>query len=159
MSKRILLTEWGVEPRVFGLDEFIKTQTTDADGNRIMPEDGGMSDTEVDSIRKLRPGGKVRIGDADCTEIFVERVSDYQPDYSGFIEPDYRMVDGELKLDGPVTIQISEDTYERLSDIASDYDIGLDEAVVVAVNKTHSTSFLNNCGHTVNHCPPRITNS
>ena len=69
------------------------------------------------------------------------------------------MVDGELKLDGPVTIQISEDTYERLSDIASDYNIGLDEAVVVAVNKTHSTSFLNNCGHTVNHCPPRITNS
>ena len=135
MSKRILLTEWGVEPRVFGLDEFIKTQTTDADGNRIMPEDGGMSDNEVDSIRKLRPGGKVRIGDADCTEIFVERVSDYQPDYSGFIEPDYRMVDGELKLDGPVTIQISEETYEKLSDYASDRNISLDEALVAAVNR------------------------
>jgi hypothetical protein len=77
MSKRILLTEWGVEPRVFGLDEFIKAQTIDTDGNRIMPEDGGMSDNEVDSIRKLRPGGKVRIGDTDFTEIFVERVSDY----------------------------------------------------------------------------------
>ena len=74
--KRILLTEYGVEPRVFGLDEFIKAQTIDADGYGIMPEDGGMSCEEIDSLRNMEVADKVRIGDTDCTEIYVERLCD-----------------------------------------------------------------------------------
>ena len=74
--KRILLTEWGVEPRVYGLDDFIKAQTIDADGYGIMPEDGGMSCEEIDSLRNMQVADKIRIGDTDCTEIDVERLCD-----------------------------------------------------------------------------------
>lgn len=74
--KRILLTEWGVEPRVYGLDDFIKAQTIDADGYGIMPEDGGMSCEEIDSLRNMQVADKIRIGDTDCTEIYVERLCD-----------------------------------------------------------------------------------
>ena len=74
--KRILLTEWGVAPRVYGLDDFIKAQTIDADGYGIMPEDGGMSCEEIDSLRNMEVADKVRIGDTDCTEIYVERLCD-----------------------------------------------------------------------------------
>ena len=76
--KRILLTEWGVEPRVFGLDEFIKAQCFDVQGNHIMPEDGGMSCEEIDSLRNMQVADKVRIGDTDCTEIYVERLDDQE---------------------------------------------------------------------------------
>ena len=76
--KRILLTEYGVEPRVFGLDEFIKAQCFDVQGNHIMPEDGGMSCEEIDSIRNMEVADKVRIGDTDFTEIYVERLSDQE---------------------------------------------------------------------------------
>ena len=76
--KRILLTEWGVEPRVFGLDEFIKAQCFDVQGNHIMPEDGGMSCEEIDSLRNMEVADKVRIGDTDFTEIYVERLSDQE---------------------------------------------------------------------------------
>ena len=74
--KRILLTEWGVEPRVYGLDDFIKAQTIDADGYVIMPEDGGMSCEEIDALRNMQVADKIRIGDTDCTEIYVERLCD-----------------------------------------------------------------------------------
>ena len=76
--KRILLTEYGVEPRVFGLDEFIKAQCFDVQGNHIMPEDGGMSSEEIDSLRNMEVADKVRIGDTDFTEIYVERLSDQE---------------------------------------------------------------------------------
>ena len=76
--KRILLTEWGVEPRVYSLDEFIKAQCFDVQGNHIMPEDGGMSSEEIDSIRNLQVGDKTRIGDTSCTVIYVERLSDQE---------------------------------------------------------------------------------
>ena len=76
--KRILLTEYGVEPRVFGLDEFIKAQCFDVQGNHIMPEDGGMSCEEIDSIRNMEVADKVRIGDTDFTEIYVERLRDQE---------------------------------------------------------------------------------
>ena len=76
--KRILLTEYGVEPRVFGLDEFIKAQCFDVQGNHIMPEDGGMSCEEIDSLRNMEVADKVRIGDTDFTEIYVERLSDQE---------------------------------------------------------------------------------
>ena len=74
--KRILLTEWGVEPRVYGLDDFIKAQCFDVQGNHIMPENGGMSCEEIDSLRNMQVADKVRIGDTDCTEIYVERLRD-----------------------------------------------------------------------------------
>ena len=74
--KRILLTEWGVEPRVYSLDEFIKAQCFDVQGNHIMPENGGMRCEEIDSLRNLQIADKVRIGDPDCTEIYVERLGD-----------------------------------------------------------------------------------
>jgi hypothetical protein len=80
--KRILLTEWGVEPRVFGLDEFIKAQCFDVQGNHIMPEDGGMSCEEIDSLRNMQVADKVRIGDTDCTEIYVERLRDAEEFYN-----------------------------------------------------------------------------
>ena len=76
--KRVLVTEYGVEPRVFGLDEFIKAQCFDVQGNHIMPEDGGMSCEEIDSIRNMEVADKVRIGDTDFTEIYVERLDDQE---------------------------------------------------------------------------------
>ena len=48
-------------------------------------------------------------------------------------QPDYRMIDGELKLDGPVHIQVSEATYEKLSTIAYEQEVGLDEAVELVI--------------------------
>ena len=74
--KRILLTEWGVEPRVYGLDDFINAQCFDVQGNHIMPENGGMSCEEIDSLRNMQVADKIRIGDTDCTEIYVERLCD-----------------------------------------------------------------------------------
>ena len=76
--KRILLTEWGVEPRVYSLDEFIKAQCFDVQGNHIMPEDGGMSCEEIDSLRNMEVADKVRIGDPDCTDIIVMRLDDQE---------------------------------------------------------------------------------
>ena len=48
-------------------------------------------------------------------------------------QPDYRMIDGELKLDGPVTIEVSEATYEKLSDIAYEQNVGLPEATELVI--------------------------
>ena len=130
MTKRIIVSEWGeAKPwvEVFSLDEFIAAQTVDAEGKALGFDDGQMLDSEVEQLNAMQIGEKVRIGDPDCTEIYVERINDPVPDY--------RMIDGELKLDGPVTIQISEDTYEKLSDYASDRNISLDEALVAAVNR------------------------
>ena len=76
--KRILLTEWGVEPRVYSLDEFIKAQCFDVQGNHIMREDGGMSCEEIDSIRNMEFADKVRIGDPDCNDIIVMRLDDQE---------------------------------------------------------------------------------
>jgi hypothetical protein len=67
-----------VEPRVFGLDEFIKAQCYDVQGNHLMPEDGGMSCEEIDSLRNMQVADKIRIGDTDCTEIYVERLDDQE---------------------------------------------------------------------------------
>ena len=133
MSKRILLTEWGVEPRVFGLDEFIAAQTLDAEEKALGFDDGQMLDSEVEQLNAMQIGEKVRIGDPDCTEIFVERIN-------GPV-PEYRMIDGELKLDGPVTVEVSEDTYEKLSDLASDRNSSLGEALVLAVNIMTARTF------------------
>ena len=74
--KRILLTEWGVEPRVFGLDEFIKAQTLDAEEKALGLDDGMMLDSEVEQLNAMKIGERVRIGDTDCTEIYVERLCD-----------------------------------------------------------------------------------
>ena len=133
MSKRILLTEWGVEPRVYGLDEFITAQTIDGFGNPLTPEEGQMLEEEIERLNAMQIGEKVRIGDPDCTEIFVERIN-------GPV-PEYRMIDGELKLDGPVTVEVSEDTYEKLSDLASDRNSSLGEALVLAVNIMTARTF------------------
>jgi hypothetical protein len=48
-------------------------------------------------------------------------------------QPDYRMIDGELKLDGPVTIEVSEATYETLSTIAYEQNVGLPEAAELVI--------------------------
>ena len=48
-------------------------------------------------------------------------------------QPDYRMIDGELKLDGPVTIEVSEATYEKLSTIAYEQNVGLPEATELVI--------------------------
>jgi len=77
MSKRILLTEWGVEPRVYGLDEFITAQTIDGFGNPLTPDEGHMLEAEIEQLNHLRVGETVRIGDSDCTEIYVERLHDH----------------------------------------------------------------------------------
>jgi len=74
--KRILLAEWGVEPRVFGLDEFIAAQTLDAEEKALGFDDGQMLDSEVEQLNAMQIGDKVRIGDPDCTEIYVERLGD-----------------------------------------------------------------------------------
>jgi hypothetical protein len=74
MGKVIRLTEWGVKPRFYLLDEFIKSQCFDLQGNHIMPEDGGLENDEIDSLRSLEVGDKVRLGDPSCTEIYVERL-------------------------------------------------------------------------------------
>jgi len=76
--KRILLTEWGVEPRVFGLDEFIKAQTLDAEEKALGLDDGMMLDSEVEQLNAMKIGERVRIGDTDCTEIYVERLDDQE---------------------------------------------------------------------------------
>ena len=76
MSKRIILTEWEVEPRVMGLDEFIAAQTLDAEGKALGHDDGQMLDSEVEQLNAMQIGEIVRIGDPDCTEIYVERIND-----------------------------------------------------------------------------------
>ena len=44
------------------------------------------------------------------------------------------MIDGVMKLDGPVIMEISEEVYEKLGDLASDRNTSLDDALTVAVN-------------------------
>ena len=125
MSKRIIVSEWEVEPRVYGLDEFIAAQTLDAEGKALGFDDGQMLDSEVEQLNAMQVGQRIRIGDPDCTEIYVERIND--------TVPDYRMIDGVMKLDGPVIMEISEEVYEKLSDIASANNISLDDALAFAV--------------------------
>ena len=79
MSKRIIVSEWGEpEPwlRVFGLDEFITAHTLDAEGKALGHDDGQMRDSEVEQLNAMLGGERVRIGDPDCTEIYVERIND-----------------------------------------------------------------------------------
>ena len=52
--------------REYDLEEFIKAQTTDADGYGIMPEDGGMRGEEVDALRNLEIGQSMTIGDREA---------------------------------------------------------------------------------------------
>jgi len=78
MDKVIRLTEWRVKPRLYLLDDFIKSQCFDLQGNHIMPEDGGLPDEEIDSLRSLEVGDKVRLGDPSCTEIYVERLDNIE---------------------------------------------------------------------------------
>ena len=80
MSKRIIVSEWGeAKPwvEVFSLDEFIAAQTVDAEGKALGFDDGQMLDSEVEQLNAMQIGEKVRIGDPDCTEIYVERINDY----------------------------------------------------------------------------------
>jgi hypothetical protein len=127
MSKRIIVSEWEVEPRVYGLDEFIAAQTLDAEEKALGFDDGQMLDSEVEQLNAMQVGQRIRIGDPDCTEIYVERIND--------TVPEYQLIDGVTKLDGPVIMEISEEVYEKLSDYASDRNISLDEALVAAVNR------------------------
>jgi hypothetical protein len=64
--KRIGLTECMCEQVVFDLDEFIKAQTTDVYGNHIMPEDGGMTDEEIDRLRNLAIDEAMPLGDPEA---------------------------------------------------------------------------------------------
>ena len=43
------------------------------------------------------------------------------------------MIDGVTKLDGPVIMEISEDVYEKLGDIASARNLSLDDALRFSV--------------------------
>ena len=79
MSKRIIVSEWKVEPRVYGLDEFIAAQTLDAEGKALGFDDGQMLDSEVEQLNAMKVGQRIRIGDPDCTEIYVERINDAVP--------------------------------------------------------------------------------
>ena len=74
--KRIIVHEWETEPRVFGLDEFISAQTLNAEEKALGFDDGQMLDSEVEQLNAMQIGEKVRIGDSDCTEIYVERIND-----------------------------------------------------------------------------------
>ena len=75
MAKRILLTEHMGPPRVHDLEEFIKAQTIDAAGSRIMPHDGGMYYLEIDSLRSLKVGESMSLGESEAG-LTVERLSD-----------------------------------------------------------------------------------
>jgi hypothetical protein len=66
MNKRIKVTEYQCSPTTFDLDEFIKAQCVDAKGNHIMPEDGGMSDEEIDRMRSLAIGESMPLGDPEA---------------------------------------------------------------------------------------------
>ena len=141
MSKRIIVSEWGEpEPwlRVFKLDEFIAAQTLDAEGKALGHDDGQKLDSEVEQLNAMLVGERVRIGDPDCTEIYVERINDAVP-YGRQLNqprliPEYQLIDGVMKLDGPVIMEISEEVYEKLGDLASDRNTSLDDALTVAVN-------------------------
>ena len=140
MSKRIIVSEWGEpEPwlRVFKLDEFIAAQTLDAEGKALGFDDGQMLDSEVEQLNAMLVGERVRIGDPDCTEIYVERINDAVP-YGRELNPprlipEYQLIDGVTKLDGPVIMEISEDVYEKLGDIASARNLSLDDALRFSV--------------------------
>lgn len=137
MTKRIILTEWEVEPRVMGLDEFIAAQTLDAEGKALGYDDGQMLDSEVERLNAMQVGQRIRIGDPDCTEIYVERINDAVP-YGRELNPprlipEYRWDNGVMKLDGPVIMEISEDVYEKLGDIASARNLSLDDALRFSV--------------------------
>lgn len=136
MSKRIIVSEWGEpEPwlRVFKLDEFIAAQTLDAEGKALGHDDGQMLDSEVEQLNAMLVGERVRIGDPDCTEIYVERIANSRPEY--------QLIDGVMKLDGPVIMEISEETYEKLGDLASDRNTSLDDALTLAVNIMTARAF------------------
>ena len=62
----IKVTEYPDLTREYDLEEFIKAQTTDADGYGIMPEDGGMRGEEVDALRNLEIGQSMTIGDREA---------------------------------------------------------------------------------------------
>jgi hypothetical protein len=62
----IKVTEYPGPTREYYLEEFIKAQTTDVYGNRIMPEDGGMGDEEVDALRNLEIGQSMPLGDPEA---------------------------------------------------------------------------------------------
>jgi len=47
--------------------------------------------------------------------------------------PEYKMIDGEMKLDGPVYMPISEGSYECLGVIADEQGVGLDEAIELVI--------------------------
>jgi len=66
MDKRIKVTEYMGSSDVYDLDEFIKAQCFDAEGNHIMPEDGGMLDQEIDRLRSLAIGEAMPLGDEEA---------------------------------------------------------------------------------------------
>ena len=75
MAKQIRLTEYMGPSQVYDLDEFIKAQITDAEGNAIMPEDGGMESETVDQLRSLEVGESMPLGEPEAG-LTVERLPD-----------------------------------------------------------------------------------
>ena len=75
MAKQIRLTEYMGPSQVYDLDQFIKAQTTDAEDNHIRPEDGGMSDQQIDQLRSLAVGESMPLGEPEAG-LTVERLPD-----------------------------------------------------------------------------------
>ena len=75
MAKQIRLTEYMGPSQVYDLEQFINAQTTDAEGNAIMPEDGGMADLQIDQLRSLAVGESMPLGEPEAG-LTVERLPD-----------------------------------------------------------------------------------
>ena len=75
MNKRIEVTEYQCSPTTFDLGEFIKAQCFDAEGNHIMPEDGGMRGYEIDRLMNLAIGESMPLGDPE-SGLTVVRLTD-----------------------------------------------------------------------------------
>ena len=75
MAKQIRLTEYMGPSQVYDLDEFIKAQITDAEGNAIMPDDGGIADLQIDQLRSLAVGESMPLGEPEAG-LTVERLPD-----------------------------------------------------------------------------------
>ena len=75
MQKQIRLTEYMGPSQVYELDQFIKAQCFDTEGNHIMPEDGGMPDEQIDQLRSLAVGESMPLGEPEAG-LTVERLPD-----------------------------------------------------------------------------------
>ena len=75
MAKQIRLTEYMGPSQVYDLEQFINAQTTDAEGNAIMSEDGGMADLQIDQLRSLAVGESMPLGEPEAG-LTVERLPD-----------------------------------------------------------------------------------